>query len=824
MLYLGRGDGTYAEIAQLSGLEASEWSWSPVFLDVDLDGYEDVLVCNGFERDGMNVDILRQMEALKREKKRPTVEQLRLRQLFPRLATANLAFKNLRSLRFQDTSADWGFNFQGVSHGIALADLDNDGGLDVVLNNMNDPACLYRNEGGAPRVAVRLQGRSPNTRGIGARITLVGNGLQQSQEMMAGGRYLSSDDAMRTFAAVDGEMRLEVAWRAGGHTIISPVKGNQLYIISEEGASPSNSKITNQLTRFEDVSSWINHRHREDAFDDFALQPLLPKRLSQLGPGVAWFDWDGDGWEDLFIGSGGGGELAGYHNNEGKGFTRLSGPPWNQPVTRDQTALVGWRRGNGEVALLVGSANYEDGLTNGSVVRQYDAKAKKVLDPFPGQLSSTGPVALGDIDGDQDLDLFVGGRVNAGRYAEGASSLIFRDEGGEWKADRANNARLEKVGLVSGAVWSDVDGDGDVDLVLACEWGPVRVFRNEKGMLSDVTKELGLDEYRGWWNGVPTGDFDGDGRMDIVASNWGSNSKYQHFGVKNLRLFCGDIDGDTRVECIEGYEQRGRLLPLQPFHVVAAGMPLLRERISSYDLYGKSTLNEIYPAPFKMELQVSCLDSTIFLNRGQRFTAAPLPLEAQFAPAFATCVGDFDGDGQEDLFLSQNFFASEPETSRSDAGRGLLLYGDGRGSFRSVPGQESGIRIYGEQRGAAICDFDQDGRPDLVVAQNGAESVLLRNRDALPGLRVRLVGPPRNPMAIGAILRLQSAGQLGPAREIHSNAGYWSQNSTLQILAGARPPTLLSVRWPGGSRTTTGLPQGAKEVTVDYRGILISSR
>jgi hypothetical protein len=381
-----------------------------------------------------------------------------------------------------------------------------------------------------------------------------------------------------------------------------------------------------------------------------------------------------------------------------------------------------------------------------------------------------------------------------------------------------NNRRLEKVGLVSGAVWSDLDQDGDADLVLACEWGPVRIFRNEKGVLAEATSPLGLAPYRGWWNGVTTADFDGDGRMDIAASNWGRNSKYERCGVPSLRLLWGDVDGDSRTECVEAYQQQNSLWPLQPFHVAAAGLPLLRERISNYEQYARSTVAQIYPVPFQFQADVTTLDSMVFLNRGNRFDAVPLPSEAQFAPGFGLCSADFDGDGHDDLFLSQGFFATESETSRYDAGRGLLLHGDGRGAFVSVLGQQSGIHVYGEQRGAAVSDFDHDGRPDLLVTQNGAASVLLRNRAGRPGLRVRLIGPPQNPDAIGAVLRLRFANQLGSAREIHSNDGYWSQNGNVRVLTSPSVPTHLIVRWPGGKNTTNEIPPSAQEIAVDHRG------
>jgi hypothetical protein len=399
--------------------------------------------------------------------------------------------------------------------------------------------------------------------------------------------------------------------------------------------------------------------------------------------------------------------------------------------------------------------------------------------------------------------------------------MLFHWSGSGWTPDAENNRRLDKVGLVSGAVFSDIDGDGDPDLILACQWGPIRVFRNTAGRFEDVTRELKLDQFVGWWNGVTTGDFDNDGRLDIVASNWGRNTKYESFRENSLSVFYGDIDGNGAVEAIESYrDARSRQLPLQPFHLVGAALPVLREHAATFDAYAKATLPEIYGQEFRglKELKVNVLDSMVFLNRENHFEAKPLPTEAQLSPAFAACVADWDGDGNEDVFLSQNFFATNPETSRYDAGRGLLLKGDGHGDFRAVSGQESGILLYGEQRGAAVCDYDRDGRADLVVTQNGAETRLLHNVGGKPCLRVRLQGPPGNPDGVGAAIRLGTASRLGPIREVHAGSGYWSQDSAVQTMTLGEAPTQAMVRWPDGRTTTNEVPANAKEIVINSAG------
>ncbi len=814
-LFVNRGDGTFAELAQSAGLQASEWSWGIVFLDVDLDGWEDALITTGHAFDTQDADT----EArLARRGPNPNEQTSQNLLEFPRLHVPNCAFRNRGDLTFEDAGARWGFNQVGISHGLALADLDNDGDLDVVVNNLNRAVSLCRNDSPARRIAVRLNGRTPNTHGIGAKIKVSGGPVPQTQEWISGGRYLSCDEGLRVFAAgVATNLSIEVAWRSGARSVLTNLQPHRIYEIDEAAASantPPVAKPSIPPPLFREVTAF-QHAHTDQPFDDFARQPLLPRRLSQLGPGVSWIDIDGDGRDDLCAGSGRGGNLSIFRNRGDGGFEamRVGGPL--AKVIDDQTTILGWSAKLGTTTLLVGQANYETGDTNLPSVRRFEiAGAMSAREPLPNLGASPGPLAMADLDGDGDLDLFIGGRVIAGHYPRAAVSRLFRNEGGGFKLSQEWPA----LGLVSGAVFTDLDGDGLPELVLACEWGPVRVFANRHGKLTEATAAWGLDKFQGWWNGVAAGDFNGDGRLDLVASNWGRNTQEQPFLREGWRVHFGDLAGRGTTEIVEAILDRdhGRLAPWRDLDALAHSLPWLRERFTTSASFADASLEQILGDALNraVELRVNWLDSTLFLNRGEHFEARPLPAAAQWAPAFAVGVADADGDGNEDVFLSQNFFAVSENSSRLDAGRGLWLRGDGRGGLAALSGAQSGVLVYGEQRGAALCDYDADGRIDLAVSQNGSTTKLFHNDGAKPGLRIRLRGPDGNLQGIGAVLRWGN----GPAREVHGGSGYWSQDSAVTVLARPAAPARLTVRWPGGKVTSSELPTGANEITISAEG------
>jgi hypothetical protein len=834
-LYLNRGDNTFAEIGLYAGIEASGWSWSVLFLDVDLDGLEDILIGTGHRYDFLDSDTQARVQTM-----RDTSDWRNWRFTFPNLNLPNAAFRNNGDLTFEEVAAEWGFaDERDVAQGAATADLDLDGDLDVIYNRLGMPASVYRNESAKPRVAVRLRGIPPNTHGVGARVRLFGGPVpEQHSEVSAGGLYTSGGEAIAVFAAGQADtLTLVVEWRSGKRSVIEGVIPNRIYEIDERGALdrqasdsaiPSENASAEGTPFFEDLSEQLAHMHVETPYDDFARQKLLRHKLSQLGPGITWLDYDRDGDEDLFIGSGRGGTLGFYRNDGGRLIRVTLGM---DSLAADLTTILPLYHDTGATSLLVGQMNYEAvspaaASQISSVVSlsipPLGSRARRVVpgiaEVVAGSESCTGPMALADYDGDGDLDLFVGGRTLPARYPFPASSRLFRFSDGRFRPDSVNAALMSALGMVSAATFSDIDADGDPDLLLAVDWGSLRLFENEDGRFSDATSAYGLNTYLSMWNGLTTGDFNEDGLQDVVATTWGRNTRLETTADHPLVMFYGDFEGNGMMDILEArYEPRlGDLAPIRARQHVTDAMPFVARRIQSYSQYADATVHDVIgpalaSAPM---LSVSTFDHLLLVNKGGRFEPHTLPTEAQLSPSFYAGVADFNGDGHEDLFLTQNFYPVEPEMPRYAAGRGLWLEGDGTGLLNPVPGMRSGVKVYGDQRGAALADFDGDGRVDLAVSQNGNQTKLFRNTQAAPGLRVRLVGAVSNPDAIGATIRLVYGDRMGPAREVHGGSGYWSFDGPVQVLGMQETPTAVWVRWPGGVESTTPVPQGRLEVTV----------
>lgn len=812
-LQLNRGDGTWAETARAAGLDASEWTWGAMFLDVDLDGYEDLLVTNGHAWDPLDGDT---QEALRT--RRIQVDWREELGVFPPLRLRNLAFRNLGDGAFADMTRGWGYGTEpDVSHGIAAADFDRDGDRDVVITRLDEPPLLLRNDAGRARVALRVLGEGGNTQAIGARVVLAGAPPRQTRQVTAGGMYLSGSDPGLTFAMGDAEAaEARIVWPSGRSRTVRVV-ANRAYEVglppdgtAAEGGDAGAGSGGVLFAAAEAVG-----RHGESAFDELARQPLVPLELSRSGPGVAWVDADADGDPDLLVGAGVGGRAQLAVNEAG----RLADPvPIGAPAAGDHTSIIALPT-VGRPVIIAGVSSWE--ARSPADLDAIPPLAR--LDPGPAPAippsnHATGPLAAADVDGDGDLDLFAGARATPGAYPLPADSRLLLAEGGDWVVDAEAAETLRQIGLVSGAVFSDVDGDGDPDLLLALEWGPVRLLENDGGRFSDATEAWGLAEHTGRWNGIATGDFNADGRPDLAVTAWGTNTGRFASAERPVGVVASDFDGNGLVDLIE-FETGadGVRRPVRDLLTLGTTLPFLRRAAPTFEAFARSSVDDLLGTGRTGLYRASAatLLHTVFLNVGGRFEPRPLPAAAQLAPAFGVAVADFDRDGREDLVLAQNHFAVPEGIGRHDAGRGAVLLGDGAGGFGALDAARSGVEVYGDARAAAAADFDADGRWDLAVGQNGAETVIFRGRGGAPGLRVRLSSGEASPGAAGAWLRPRYAdGSEGPAREIQFGSGYWSFNGSVQVLGRAVEIRAVTVRWSDGAEETFPVEAGTLEVTL----------
>lgn len=885
---MNRGDGTFAEASRLMGVQASGWTWSSKFLDVDLDGYDDLLLSTGHEYDAIHAGTQMRLQSGGGGRGGGWRESLLQ---YPDLDLKNVAFRNQGDGSFTRVENGWGIGEQpDVGHGMAGGDFDRDGDMDLVINRLNRSVGVYRNEASAPRVAVQLTGRSPNTGGIGATIRVEprdGSVPMQEESVIAGGEYLSDSGGTHVFAVGDADrVTISVRWPSGEET---KVKGDvgRLYDVRQPGAetdwtaepmdstatagqaaepasatenlpserstpsgngdrqvrNASTSTDADTATFFEEVSGVLAHEHSDTKYQDFRRQPLLSRRLSQQGPGVAWTDIDGDQDQDLLIGTGRGGKLA-YYRNDGAGeFTRVRGNALDQSYERDLTGIVTIPN-EGGTTVLVGYSNYErlpDDPSEPSQIFIFkaDGKGLRLENKLNFGRGAVGPLALADIDGDGDLDLFAGGRHVPGQYPKSASSAIYLNDEGTFRRSSSHDRRFSGLGMVTGAVFADIEGNGAPDLFVTSEWGPVSYFENRgDGRFVDRTEEVGLSEHVGLWRGIDVGDFNNDGHLDLVAANWGWNSAYgqppgapqspESPGLEDpLRIYYGDFDRNGRTDPIEAFYHSGRdeYLPYKGFREMGQALSYLRRRVKSFERFSEMSLPEIIgqqrfeSANLK---EASTLSHMVFLGKetdeGPRFEGRAFPWWSQLTTGFAPSVSDLDGDGNQDILLSQNFFATDVKIPRRDAGRGLWLRGDGTGAFTPVKGHNSGLRVYGEQRAAPLADFNRDGRVDVLVAQNGADTKLYRNVGATPGIRVRLEGRGGNLDAIGAVVRLRYAdGGMGPASVVSAGSSYWSQHSSTTVLGhGGHSVDAVHVQWPDGRSTERSIDGDPRTITISY--------
>jgi hypothetical protein len=749
-VYLNTGTDRFEEAAHLTGMSATGWTWAARLADLDSDGRLDAFFTTGMIRNFIDADLVDKQNVAPSLAARANV----WKNAKPRNETT-LVYRNLGDLKFANVSADWGLDQNGVKFGSALADLDADGDLDLVLASYDAPPSLIRNDTAeGHRVAITLAGQAPNLSAIGAELRLESESGEQIRQIYTERGIVSSEPATAFFGLGQDKAikKLTVHWPRGQIQVLHDLPVDHSITIPEPAvATPPNvalkpailatPPLADALFAESAAARGLKHSNTLKPFDEFSRQRLLPRRLNGMGPTLATADVNADGISDLFVSGSAGqsGELF-YGQSDGT-FVAATDQPWSAASAADDIGAAFFDAdGNGSADLLVAAGGVEHERGNAMLNdRLYlnDGKGRFKPAPdgtIPPDAESTGPIAAVDFDQDGDMDVFVGGRVVPGRYPETPRSFLYRNDDGKFVdvTDELAPA-LRTVGMVTAATAADIDGDQRADLVLALEWGSVTYFRNTGKGFEDLSSKSGLAALTGWWSALNIADVNGDGRMDIVAGNVGLNTKYRASAEHPTLLFAGDLDGSGKTHLVEAQYENGVLYPVRGRSKLGYAFPWLARKYPTYRAFAKATIPEIFSAEklaAARTLAAAELASGIFIQESDgHFAFQPLPRLAQLAPINAIVARDLDGDSIMDLYCVGNHFGPEPNTGRFDGSLGVLLRGDGRGNFVPLRPAQSGLAVQGDARAAVSLT---SGKETLLAVARCDGPLLLFSPKAMP--------------------------------------------------------------------------------------------
>jgi len=750
MLQLNNGNGTFSEIGQMAGVARTDWSWSALIADYDMDGHKDIYVTNGLARDVTSQDyvaFLANTETMASATKGGRVDFLGLIKAMSSTKLPNYAFRNKGDLTFANESAAWGLNTPSFSSGAAYGDLNGDGALDLVVSNVNEEAFVYRNNARTLSrnryLQVKLDGEGRNRFAIGAKVTLQVGKDSLYQELQPTRGFQSSVDYILSFGIGERDSvdLVRVEWPDGRVSIREHVPANQRLTFkqSESGKAEPAANPKPVTPHFADVTSQtgLDFVHRENAFVDFDRERLIPKMISTDGPFMAVADVNGDGLADAFIG--GAKDQPGallIQQRDGK-FSSGSRQVFEQDqISEDLGALFFDANGDRHPDLYVvsGGSDFSEmapALQDRLYLNDGRGNFRKANGSVPVENFSGSRVAAADFDGDGDLDLFVGGRVVPGRYGIDPTSMLLKNDGRGHFTDVTQQAApaLAQVGMVTDAVWADVGGDGRPDLIVVGDWMPIVIFQNKGNAKLQRMDTRGLEKSHGWWNRIVTGDFNGDGRIDFVVGNLGLDTRLQATEKEPLTMYVKDFDGNGFYEQIVCYYNSGRTYPLAMRDDLIKALPYLKARYPNYKSYAGQTMTDIFSPKDLSDAVVRkayTFSTSLARNNGDgSFTLIPLPAEAQLAPVEGILAEDFDHDGKLDMLLAGNFDGVEPAIGRMSASYGLFLRGDGKGNFTSVPATKSGFFVPGQARDIGRM---RTRRGELyVVTRNNDRPLVFRN-------------------------------------------------------------------------------------------------
>lgn len=790
-LQLNNGNGTFSEIGQLAGIDKTDWSWSSLFADYDNDGDKDLLVTNGFLRDVGNLDYIQyQRENLSAFGTKEALHKKRLKAIQDLGAAKieNYIFENNNDLTFDKKNAAWGLSEKTCSNGAAFSDLDNDGDLEIIINNLNDKAFIYENKSNEVNtnnfLKVILKGKPDNPKGIGAKIKLdTENGIQFYQHNIYRG-YGSSISHQIHFGLgeIDTINQLEVFWMDGTYELFKNIETNKILTVNQSNSVPYQELLKKEpqpLFKEIGTSIGLDYVHKEIDHVDFKLQPLLPHKHSQNGAGMAVGDVNGDGLDDMYIGGSSGyagrlfiqnknGQFSPIDQDFEKDYEDMGSLFFDADADGDQDLYIV----SGGSSFPAGDPLYQDRFYLNDGKGNF-VKSEKSL---PVITSSGASVNAADYDKDGDLDLFVGGRIEVGAYPLPAQSYLLRNDSKENQViftDISNTLPNKgKIGLVTSALWTDYDNDNWLDLMLVGEWMPISFIKNEQGQL-DTTKMISLPASNGWWNSLSAGDFDKDGDIDYLSGNLGLNSRFKASPKQPVCIYANDYDKNGRIDPVMCQFIEDESYITHPRDLLIRQINAMRIRFRSYKDYGKSYFDQAFT---KEELEAAYLvksenfKSSYIENLGDgKFIITPLPIEAQMAPVFGMLSEDFDKDGNLDVLLVGNSDATEVAIGNYDAFEGLFLAGNGKGNFLPKSSSETGFYIDSDAKGLSKLST-ANGTP-IYLASSNADS--LRTFSIHPDVKTKSI-----PLqAADVYYIIESKKGIRSKQEIYRGSSYLSQSS-----------------------------------------------
>ena len=748
MLQLNRGGDYFSEIGQFSGVSNTDWSWASLFTDLDNDGYKDLFITNGYKKDYTNMDFLNYIvqEKINERKNNVKIKLTELIDKMPSILEENYTYKNNGDLTFTKMNVDWGIDQKTFSNAAAYADLNNDGQMDLIVTNLENQAFIYRNNSKKfsqnNYLKIALEGMGKNSMGIGAKVKVKAGGMTQTQEMFNTRGYQSSVDFNLNFGIGKSKTidQVEVIWPNQKKQIITTVQPNQKLTLFQKDATldvEGNKVAKNQI--FQEVKK-IDFTHKENNYNDFKREIMLPHMLSTLGPKLAVGDVNGDGLEDAFIG-GAKGVVGGiFLQTRSGGFVQSSKINLkSDAASEDMGALFFDADGDKDMDLYVVSGGNEFDKTDPALKdRLYINRGKgnfvKSKNNLPDFISSGSIVKATDYDQDGDQDLFVGARVLPNEYPYAPNSYLLENNGkGIFKDVTEKKAMgLKNIGMVSDALWTDFNGDTLPDLMLVGEWMPITLFVNQNGNFKNISEEVGFKNSEGWWNALAQADFDQDGDMDYVAGNFGLNSQLKTSVDYPIGIYAKDYDNNGSVDPILSCYDEGKNYPVFSKDDIQQQLTILKNRFVRYKEYAGLTMDQVFtPEELKGSkvLYAKNFETSFIENLGNgQFKVSALPKATQFSPIYGLTTGDFNQDGHLDIVMGGNFTASRVKFGHYDAIKGICLLGDGKGQFKHINASDSGLMVSGEVR-----DIQK-----IVSVQGEEHLIFSRNNDSPKIFKVNL--------------------------------------------------------------------------------------